>query len=309
MEKIPVIVICGPTASGKTALSVELAKAMDGEIISADSMQIYKYMDIGSAKPDEAEREGIPHHLMDIIEPCENFSVAEYQQMAHRAIYDVTSRGKLPIMVGGTGLYINSVINDVDFADDGGDEALRAELLDFAKANGALALHEKLRELDAAAAEKIHMNNVRRVIRAIEFIKLNGKSFSEHNDKGKKKDSRYRPLMFDIGWDRDVLYERINKRVDIMFDAGLEAEVKRLLEMGVPENSTAMQGIGYKETAEYLNGLITLDEAKDKIKQASRRYAKRQLTWFRRDNRIIHLSPSDAISEGIELTKKFLRGE
>lgn len=309
MEKIPVIVICGPTASGKTALSVELAKALDGEIISADSMQIYKYMDIGSAKPDEAEREGIVHHLMDIVEPTKNFSVADYQALAHDAIYDVFSRGKVPVMVGGTGLYINSVINDVDFADDGGDEGLRQELSDFADANGAEALHKMLCELDPAAGEAIHMNNVRRVIRAIEFIKLNGKLFSEHNSEGKTKESRYRPLMLDIDWDRDVLYDRINRRVDIMFDMGLEAEVKKLLDMGIPENSTAMQGIGYKETAQYLKGEITLCEAKDIIKQSSRRYAKRQLTWFRRDERIIHLSPESAIEDAIVLAKKFLRSE
>jgi len=306
MDKIPVIVICGPTASGKTALSIEIAKHLESEIVSADSMQIYKYMDIGSAKPDMDEREGIVHHMMDIIEPTQNYSVAEYAQNAHKIIYDIYSRGKIPVMVGGTGLYINSVINDVDFAEGDCDEKLRNELTDLAKNEGVEKLHNMLREIDEKAAEAIHMNNVKRVIRAIEFYKLNGKKISEHSELGKEKESRYRPLMLDILWDREALYERINRRVDIMFDMGLVDEVKKLLDMGCTSDMTSMQGIGYKETVSYIKGEKTFEEVSEEIKQSSRRYAKRQLTWFRRDERIIHLDPDKIKSEGIEKVEEFV---
>ncbi len=307
MGNIPIVVICGPTASGKTSLSVELAREFSGEIVSADSMQIYKYMDIGSAKPNTNERGGVVHHMMDIIEPSESFSVKQYQDMAHAAIKDICDRGKLPVMVGGTGLYINSVINDVDFTEEKSDPHLRRELEAFADENGADALYGMLRELDEPACDIIHKNNIRRVIRAIEFIKLNNKKFSLHVEDGKKKISRYRPLMLDIAWDRDVLYDRINKRVDIMFSLGLTDEVKRLVQMGVDIHTTAMQGIGYKEVLGIISGEKTEDEVKEEIKLSSRRYAKRQLTWFRRDDRIIHLSPTDALSQAKRYVADFLR--
>lgn len=305
-NKIPIIVICGATASGKTALSIEIAKRYGGEIVSADSMQIYKYMDIGSAKPDIKERAGIPHYMMDIIEPTKNYSVAEYTEAAHDIIADIHSQKKLPVMVGGTGLYINSVINDVDFAEGDCDEALRKELSEFAKTKGAKALHDMLSEIDPESAVEIHENNVKRVIRAIEFYRLNNKKMSEHSEQGKEKESRYSPLMLDIAWDRDVLYERINNRVDIMFEMGLADEVKRLLDMGCTADMTSMQGIGYKETVAYLKNEKSLEETKEEIKQASRRYAKRQLTWFRRDNRIKHISPQNLIKEGIRAVENFL---
>lgn len=308
IKKIPIIVVCGATASGKTALSIEIAREFGGEIVSADSMQIYRHMDIGSAKPTIEERQGVAHHMMDILEPTESFSAAQYAEMAHRCIYDIYSRKRLPVMAGGTGLYINSVINDVDFSDeDNSDGKLRNELTKIYEENGAEYLHEMLRAVDEKSAEKIHANNVKRVIRAIEFYRLNNKKLSEHSDEGKLKESRYMPIMLEISWDRAELYERINRRVDIMFEAGLENEVRELIKMGCTREMTSMQGIGYKETADYIDGKITLDEAKEQIKQGSRRYAKRQLTWFRRDERIISLSPENCVEEAFDIIKKQIK--
>ncbi len=295
MEKIPLIVIAGATASGKTSLSIQLAHELDGEIVSADSMQIYKYMDIGTAKPDLGEREGIPHHMIDIVTPDTNFSVADYTVMAHEAIADIHNRGKMPIMVGGTGLYISSVVNDVDFAEGDDNSEIRKELFALAEKKGKGYLHKMLEEIDPASAEKIHENNLKRVIRAIEIYKLSGEKLSEHNKKSKEKESRYEPVMMQIVWDRELLYERINKRVDMMIEAGLEAETKKLYNMGYASDLTAMQGIGYKEMFEYFNGDITFDEAVEKIKQGSRNYAKRQNTWFKRDERIVGLSSEENI--------------
>ena len=246
--------------------------------------------------------------MMDILEPTESFSAAQYAEMAHRCIYDIYSRKRLPVMAGGTGLYINSVINDVDFSDeDNSDGKLRNELTKIYEENGAEYLHEMLRAVDEKSAEKIHANNVKRVIRAIEFYRLNNKKLSEHSDEGKLKESRYMPIMLEISWDRAELYERINRRVDIMFEAGLENEVRELIKMGCTREMTSMQGIGYKETADYIDGKITLDEAKEQIKQGSRRYAKRQLTWFRRDERIISLSPENCVEEAFDIIKKQIK--
>ena len=305
MKKIPLAVVAGATASGKTSLAIKLAKEFDGEVVSADSMQIYKYMDIGTAKPTIDEMEGIPHHLIDIVTPDVNFSVAEYCKRAHAVIDDITKRGKLPILTGGTGLYINSVVNDVSFEEAEQDSALREELLKIAKEQGAEALHKILEECDPESAGKIHANNVKRVIRAIEVFRTTGEKLSEHNEKSKEIISRYSPVMMEILWDRAELYERINRRVDIMTEQGLEAEVKKLYEMGYTKDLTSMQGIGYKEMFEYFDGLWSFDEAIDKIKQYSRNYAKRQNTWFKRDERIVRLNPKeDYVKNAFELIRK-----
>lgn len=291
--KKPLIVIAGPTASGKTGLSIGLAKALDGEVVSADSMQIYKYMNIGTAKPTEEEKEGITHHMMDFLEPCENFSVAEYCAMAHQVIDDILKRGKMPILVGGTGLYIDSLVNNVDFDRDDENHHVRRELEELAQREGVEAVHHILEEIDRETAEKYHPNNLRRVIRAIEFFKVTGKRISDHAKE--EKVSPYDAIYFCIDWDREVLYERINKRVDIMVEDGLVDEVKALLEKGYDKNSTAMQGIGYKEFYGYLEGNKTLEETLEEIKMNSRRYAKRQLTWFRRNKSIHWLTPGGDI--------------
>lgn len=297
MCKTPIIVVAGATASGKTSLAIELAKRLGGEIVGADSMQIYKYMDIGSAKPTEAERAQAPHHLVGFVDPRENFSVADYAEAAHETIAQIVSRGKLPVMVGGTGLYINSVVNDVTFGEVDTDYKIRGELQEIADSEGSGKLIEMLSKFDPVSAARLHPNNVRRVIRAIEFYRVTGIPISEHQEMTKQRDSRYSPVMFTIEWDRDVLYERINRRVDMMIEEGLVDEVKELLEMGCTRGMTSMQGIGYKEIMDYLEGKCTLEEAADLIKQSSRRYAKRQLTWFRRDERIHRLDASGDVTE------------
>ncbi len=288
MGKLPIVVIAGPTASGKTGLGVELAKKYNGEVVSCDSMQIYKKMDIGTAKPTKEEMCGIVHHMIDIKEPWENYSVAEYVKDAHEVIADIVKRGKLPVLVGGTGLYMTSLINDVDFSEEKADESIRAELLQIAENEGVQKLLEILRECDPKSYETIHPNNLKRVIRAIEYFKITGKPISSQGRE--EKDSRYNPLMFMLNPSREVLYERINRRVDIMFDDGLLEEVKGLLDMGLSKKHMAMQGIGYKEVLDYLRGFSTKDGMMRIIKRDSRHYAKRQFTWFNRDERMIKLS-------------------
>lgn len=304
MDKKPLIVVAGATASGKTSLAIEICKEFGGEVVSADSMQIYKYMDIGTAKPTLSEMAGIEHHMIDIVNPDVNFSVAEYAKMAHEVIDDILARGKVPVLAGGTGLYINSVVNDVDFSETEEDTDIRHELLEFAERNGAVALHNILKECDEVSAKNIHPNNIKRVIRAIEVYKTTGEPLSAHNEKSKQKQSRYKPVMMEILWDREVLYNRINERVDIMVDSGLEREAKMLYDMGYEKTLTSMQGIGYKEMFQYFDKNITFDEAIDKIKQASRNYAKRQNTWFKRDERIVRLSPESAFKEAFDLIRK-----
>jgi len=304
MRKIPLIVIAGPTASGKTALSVNIAKAFGGEIVSADSMQIYKYMNIGTAKPTEEEKEGIPHHMMDFQEPEANFSVADYCQMAGEIIRDIDLRGKIPVMVGGTGLYIDSLVGGVDFGESDGDEELRKELEDLAEREGNEAVHKILAEIDPETAQKYHPNNLRRIIRAIEVYKTQGVTVS---DKAKEeKNSPYNAVYFCIDWDREVLYDRINRRVDIMVEEGLLDEVKDLLSRNIDPKCTAMQSIGYKEFYGYLKGEMTLEEALDTVKQSSRHYAKRQLTWFRRNKEIHWLNPETAEADAVEIIKEKL---
>ena len=304
MKKIPVIVICGPTASGKTALSIEIAKKYNGEIVSADSMQIYKYMNIGTAKPDSTERDGIVHHMLDIVAPQESYSVAEYTEEAHRVIEDITSRGKTAVITGGTGLYINSLIDDVDFLENDSDTSIRNELQKIADEQGADVLVRELKSIDPASAEKIHKNNLRRIIRAIEFYKMTGIPISEHQAKTTEKESRYLPCMLAIKWDMGRLYERIEQRVDIMLENGLFDEVEQLMKNGCTPQMQSMQGIGYKETAEFLEGKISLDETISKIKQDTRHYAKRQMTWFRRDERIHWIdAESDIVNEAETILK------
>ncbi len=289
---IPLVIVAGPTASGKTALAVELAIRLGGEILSADSMQIYKYMDIGTAKPTEEEKKGVVHHLMDIVSPKENFSLSNYVKLAHETIADISSRGKLPIMVGGTGLYIDTVSENLSLSDAGSDEKYRKSLEEFAEKNGNGALHQMLKDVDKESYERLHKNDVKRVIRALEIYHLTGKTIGEYNKESRCTPHIYNPIGFVIDWDREVLYERINNRVDIMIKDGLENEVRSCLKMGIDEKNTAMQAIGYKEMAQYIKGEISFDEAVEKIKMESRRYAKRQITWFKRGN-YIGLNPCE----------------
>lgn len=285
MEKIPVIAVCGPTASGKTAVGVELALRLGGEVVSADSMQIYKGLAISTAKPSPQEMKGVPHHLMDFLEPDEPFSVADYVKMARECISDIRDRGKLPIIVGGTGLYINSLIDNISFDHIVSDDSLRKKLEEEASELGKEHMHEKLRSLDPEAAERIHPNNVIRVIRAIEMCLLSGRTGSENREESRKNESPYDPCMIGLTcFDRQVLYDRINRRVDKMFEQGLEAEVREVYEKY--KLRTAFNAIGFKEMIPYFEGECSLEEAADKIKQETRHYAKRQLTWFRRDVRI-----------------------
>ncbi len=305
MKKQPLIVVAGPTASGKTRLAIDIAKAVGGEIVSADSMQIYKYMDIGSAKPTAEERSEVKHHLIDFLEPSAEFSVADYTDMAHGVISDIAARGKMPVMCGGTGLYINSVVNDVTFGETETDYEMRSELQKYADENGNEALLELLREVDPLSAQRLHPNNVRRVIRAIEFHRLTGETISAHQEMTKQTEGRYSAVMFCIKWDREALYERINKRVDIMLRDGLSDEVKRLVDMGYTKALNSMKAIGYKELIDYFNGECSYEDAVELIKQSSRRYAKRQLTWFRRDERIHWLdSTGNPLEEALEILGK-----
>ncbi|MCY8272852.1 tRNA (adenosine(37)-N6)-dimethylallyltransferase MiaA [Bacillus sonorensis] len=278
-KKPPVIVLIGPTAVGKTQLSVMLAGSLNAEIISGDSMQIYKKMDIGTAKIKEEEMNGIPHHLLDIKEPTESFSVAEYQEMVREKMAEIESRGKLPMIVGGTGLYIQSVLYDYSFTEDASDLAFRAEMENLASTKGADYIHGLLAVRDPESAKAIHPNNTRRVIRALEILHTSGKTMTEHME-GQKKDLLYNTALIGLTMDREVLYDRINRRVDQMMDEGLLEEVKRLYD-GHVRGCQSVQAIGYKELYAYLEGKEPLDAAVETLKRNSRRYAKRQLTWFR----------------------------
>lgn len=274
-----VVAIIGPTASGKTALSIELAKWLDGEIINGDSMQVYKQLDIGTAKITKEEMQGVPHHLLDIKEPTENFSVAEYQQLVRAKIEEIKARGKLPIIVGGTGLYVQSVLYDFNFTKEEVDEEARKAYYQELEKIGPEAMHARLAKLDPKTAETIHPNNTRRVIRALEMVELSGTSkASEEHNRGDKP--IYNHLILGLDMDREMLYERINLRVDMMMEKGLLEEARALYEAGI-RDTQAVKAIGYKELFAYFDGFCTLQEAIDQIKQNSRRYAKRQLTYFR----------------------------
>lgn len=280
MKKIPLVILTGPTAVGKTNLSIQLAKKMNMEIISADSMQIYKYMDVGSAKVTEDEMNGVKHYLIDEVTPDYSFSVSEFQERANDYINQIVKKGKLPIVTGGTGLYLNSLIYNMDFAKSDADNELREMLRVELEENGIDYMYEKLKSLDEEAANRIHKNNTKRVIRAIEVC-MSGKKMSDFSN-DLKLNEKYEPIIIVLNRDREHLYRRINKRVDIMISQGLEDEVKTLLNMGYSSDLVSMQGIGYKEIIKYLNNEYTYEEAIEIIKRDSRRYAKRQLTWFRR---------------------------
>ena len=280
MKKTPIIILTGPTAVGKTDLSINLAKKINAEIISADSMQIYEYMDIGSAKVDFDEMKGIKHYLIDEVKPDYPFSVSEFQQRANKYIKQITDKGKKVIVTGGTGLYLNSLIYNMDFAKNDANNILRDQLAKELEKYGIDYMHNKLRELDEESANRIHKNNTKRVIRAIE-VALSGNKMNDFSS-DLKFNENYEPIIIILNRDRQHLYERINKRVDIMFEKGLVNEVKNLLNLGYTKDMISMQGIGYKEIIKYLDKEYTFDEAKEIIKRDSRRYAKRQLTWFRR---------------------------
>ena len=281
MEDRRILVIAGPTAVGKTEYAIAAAKEFNGEIVSCDSMQLYQYMDIGSAKPTETEQLQAVHHLIDFLDPREPFSVARYQQLARAAIDDILGRGRLPIISGGTGLYLNSILYDMDFAGVGEDPKLREKLKHTAEAEGPEALHEQLRLLDPEAAERIHPNNVKKGIRAIERIQA-GEGELRPFDGSIRINNRYNPLLVCLTRDREELYDRINRRVDLLIEAGLVDEVRSLTAMGLTTEDISMKGIGYKEIIDYLDGKTSLEDAVETIKKNTRHYAKRQLTWFRR---------------------------
>ena len=285
--KKPLIILTGPTAVGKTKASIGLAKALNGEIISADSMQVYKYMDIGSAKIRPEEMDGIKHYMIDELEPDEEFHVVRFQQMAKAAIEEIYAKGKVPIVVGGTGFYIQALLYDIDFTENEEDTAYRMELEQIAKENGPEKLHEMLREVDPESADAIHANNVKRVIRALEFYKLTGQKISEHNEKERAKKSPYEFCYFVLNDDRKLLYDRIDLRIDKMMEEGLLEEVSSLKNKGYTKDMVSMQGLGYKEILDYLNGECSLEEAIYILKRDTRHFAKRQLTWFRRERDVI----------------------
>lgn len=285
--KQPLIVLTGPTAVGKTSLSISLAKAVKGEIISADSMQVYKKMDIGSAKIRSEEMQGIPHYLVDVLEPEEEFHIVKFQQMAKKAMEDIYSRGKIPILVGGTGFYIQAVTKDIDFTEAQQENDYRKELEALAEEKGGEHLHEMLRKVDPVSADAIHAHNVKRVIRALEFYHQNGSPISAHNEEQKQHESPYNLAYFVLNMPRELLYERIDLRVDQMMKEGLLEEVSRLKEEGCHRGMVSMQGLGYKEILAYLDGEYPLEEAVRVLKRDTRHFAKRQLTWFRREQEVI----------------------
>lgn len=294
MKKQPLIILTGPTAVGKTALSIKLAKAVNGEIISADSMQVYKGMDIGSAKVTQDEMEGVKHHLIDVLEPSEEFNIVKFQELAKKAMDEIYAKGKIPIIAGGTGFYIQSVLYDINFDANEDDKEYRTYLEDIAATeNGEKKLYDMLKAADPKSAEIIHENNVKRVIRALEFFQETGTPISDHNEKERQKESPYNFCYFVLNDDRDKLYQNIEKRVDLMLDAGLLKEVQSLHEKGYTKDMVSMQGLGYKEMLDYLNGEITLDRALYLIKRDTRHFAKRQLTWFRREKTVIWVNKPD----------------
>lgn len=297
MKKI--LVLAGPTAVGKTELSINLAKKLNGEIVSTDSMQIYRGMDIGSAKITKEEMQDVPHHMIDIVNPDESFSVSDYKIMAEKCIEDILRRGKLPILTGGTGLYINALTCNMDFTESEKDDEYRAYLDNLASEKGNEYIHEMLKDIDPISYKSIHANNRKRVIRALEVYKLTGKPFSSFNAGDELYKSKYDVYYYVLNMDRERLYNRINKRVDIMYDKGLLDECIKLKDLGYTCSMQSMQGIGYKEVLMYLEGGITLEESIEKVKQGSRNYAKRQLTWFRKDPRAVFLNKDTMSDEEI----------
>ena len=294
--KKPLIVIAGPTACGKTDLSINLAEKIGGEIISGDSMQVYKLMDIGTAKPTAEETRGIPHFLIDELYPDEEYNVMIFQKKAKEYMKGIYDRGHIPIIVGGTGFYINALVYDNDFTEEE-SSSIRDELYIIAETEGKEKLHDMLADIDVEYAKSIHPNNVKRVARAIEYYRLTGEKMSEHNKSAKEKESPYNTAFFVLNMDRQKLYERIDMRVDIMMENGLENEVRKLIDMGYSPELVSMQGLGYKEFIPYFNGEISLEKAVDDIKKYTRHFAKRQLTWFRRQTEGIWIDMTDGDKE------------
>lgn len=286
-NKPPLIVLTGPTAVGKTKLSIALAQAVGGEIISADSMQVYQRMDIGSAKITKQEMQGVRHHLIDVLEPWEEFNVVVFQKLCKECLKDIYERGRIPILTGGTGFYIQAVLRDIDFTENKDNSEYRFQLEELAKEKGAQYLHEMLRQVDAVSAQAIHANNVKRMIRALEYYQLTGERISEHNGKEKQKVSAYNSCYFVLNDNRERLYHQIDLRVDQMLERGLVEEVQGLQALGMQKNMVSMQGLGYKEILSYLQGEISYEEAVYLIKRDTRHFAKRQLTWFRREADVI----------------------
>ncbi len=304
--KKPLIILTGPTAVGKTAASIGLAKAVKGEIISADSMQIYRQMDIGSAKITPEEMQGIHHHLIDVLDPDEEFNVVRFQHMAREAMKGIYDRGRIPIVVGGTGFYIQALLYDINFTENDGDTSYRKEMEALAKAKGADYLHGLLKEVDERAAVEIHPNNIKRVIRALEFHHQTGQKISEHNEMERQKESAYQSAYFVLNDDRANLYSRINRRVDQMMEKGLLEEVKALKARGYTRDMVSMQGLGYKEVLAYLDGECTLKEAVSVIKRDTRHFAKRQITWFKRERDVIWIDKQDYEYQEDRILEKIL---
>lgn len=313
MNRIPVVAVVGPTASGKSDLAVEICRRFGGEVVSADSMQIYKGMDIATAKPTEEEKQNIPHHMMDFLDNTEDYSVALYQQATAECIAEIYSRGLLPVVCGGTGLYVDTLLNNVKLSEDSYDEELRVSLLKRAEDEGAGRLLEEVRAFDPEYAEKLHPNNVKRIVRALEVYKTTGTTMTEQN-KLSKQTSPYDVCFIGLdAEDRQFLYDRIDRRVDVMLERGLEEEAREYLSSA--NGSTSAQAIGYKELRPFFDGAITLDEAVENLKKATRRYAKRQLTWFRRNERINWLyidkyqKRDELMSDAFAIVEKFRKGE
>ena len=307
-DKKPLIILTGPTAVGKTELSLKLAKAVNGEMISADSMQVYRFMDIGTAKIMPEEMQGIPHHLIDVLEPTEDFNVVIFQQMAKQAMEQIYAKGKIPIVVGGTGFYIQALLYDTEF-EETEESVYRKELTRYYEQHGAHMLHERLKEIDSVSYETIHENNVKRVIRALEFYHDTGYPISVHNTEQRQKESPYNFEYFVLNDKRELLYDRIEKRIDIMIDDGLVEEVRKLLSMGCTKDMVSMQGLGYKEIIPYLQGECSLEEAIYILKRDTRHFAKRQLTWFRREKEVTWVDKStfSASEDMLEFMLQHLR--
>lgn len=307
MQKV--IVICGPTASGKTALSIELAKRINGEVVSADSMQIYDEMSIGTAKPDEEEMQGIKHYLIGNVSPTNRYSVSDYKSDAMNAIEEIINKNKMPIVVGGTGLYVNSLIYGIDYPEVKTDLEYREELEKIAKKEGLKHLYEKAMQIDPEAAKNISENDKKRIIRILEIYKETGKTKTQLEIESRKNGVPYDYRVFAINMPRKILYDRINRRVDIMIERGLIDEVKQLYEKYGEELRTAVQGIGYKEVIDYLNGVYSKEEMVEKIKMETRRYAKRQLTWFRKIQDIIWIDGLNDIQNNVDIILEEIKSE
>ena len=307
MNKQKLIILTGPTAVGKSNLSIKLAKTIGGEIISADSMQVYKYMNIGTDKITPEKMDGVPHHLIDFLDPKEDFNVFIFQKLVKEAIADISSRGKVPIIVGGTGFYIQAVLYDIDFTETDEDDSYRNELEGRAAAGEADNLHEELAAIDPESAEIIHANNVKRVIRALEYYKKTGRPISEHNKEQHQNESPYDFCCFVLTDERKTLYSRIEKRVDQMIEEGLEEEVRSLAKMDIPRDATSMQGLGYREMLGYIDGEYDLDRAIYLIKRNTRHFAKRQITWFKREKEVIWIDKNSFDHDDEKILEEMLR--